>query len=170
MQSAVTLPWQQPNATECVAAQTLVATAACLSQGYVAFPWATWIDRARRGCPPELPPSASTSGRWSIWISSSGPASQTCSGARPPKACRTSAAFACIPFPSIRGAAPAALQLSGGCHPEQAVYREQVHRAGSHLIQLVSSGSGPNFIRLWEALGYGYLRDPLGLVAALRPR
>ena len=26
---------------------------------------------------------------------------------------------------------------------------------GSQLIQLVSSGSGPNFIRLWEALGYG---------------
>ena len=76
MQSAFNLPWQQPKASEFVAAQALVATA--------------WIDRARRGCRPELPPPASTSGPWSIWSSSSGPASQTCAGAMPPRACHIS--------------------------------------------------------------------------------
>lgn len=59
MRSAVPLPWQQPNATEFFASQTLTATAPYLNQAYLAFPWATWIDRARRGSPPESPPPSS---------------------------------------------------------------------------------------------------------------
>lgn len=47
------LPWQQPNATEAYAAEQLEG-----ASGYLPFPWATWIDRARHGGQPELPPPA----------------------------------------------------------------------------------------------------------------
>lgn len=43
------LPWQQPNATEAFAASCLAAAEPTLNQGYLAFPWATCIDRVRCG-------------------------------------------------------------------------------------------------------------------------
>lgn len=43
------LPWQQPNATEAFAAACLAAAEPTLQQAYLAFPWATYIDRIRRG-------------------------------------------------------------------------------------------------------------------------
>ena len=43
------LSWQQPNVTEAFAASCLAAAEPTLQQGYLAFPWATCIDRVRRG-------------------------------------------------------------------------------------------------------------------------
>jgi len=43
------LTWQQPNATEAFAAACLAAAEPTLQQGYLAFPWASCIDRVRRG-------------------------------------------------------------------------------------------------------------------------
>lgn len=44
------LPWQRPNATEAYAAEQLGSAA-----GYLAFPWASWIDVARDQRPPLAP-------------------------------------------------------------------------------------------------------------------
>ena len=44
------LPWQRPNATEAYAAEQLGSAA-----GYLAFPWASWIDVARDQPPPPAP-------------------------------------------------------------------------------------------------------------------
>lgn len=49
MKKRAGLPWQQPNATEAFAAACLAAAEPTLQQGYLAFPWATCIDRVRRG-------------------------------------------------------------------------------------------------------------------------
>jgi hypothetical protein len=233
MQSAVTLPWQQPNATEFVAAQTLVATAACLTQRYVAFPWATWIDRARRGCPPELSPSDSSAasgirvtvcqhiwalehlelfqraGITDLFWSHATQGLPHIGGVRLhpfplyPVRCATHPPTAPLLPPtqrpllySFQGAYASGLYLTQvrdwilglpprpdaqlerrrEWHYEQAVYREQVQGqpadaarhaqltaeadAYANTLQrscfaLCPSGSGPNSIRLWEALGYG---------------
>lgn len=48
MNEKESLPWQQPNITEAFAAACLAAAEPSLQQGYVAFPWATCIDRLRR--------------------------------------------------------------------------------------------------------------------------
>jgi hypothetical protein len=235
MQSAVTLPCQLPNATEFGAAQTLVVTAACLTQGYVAFPWATWIDRARRGCPPELPPSDSPAASgicvtvcqhiWALehldlfrragitdlfWSHATQGLSHI-DGVRLhpfplyPVRCATHPPTAPLLPPTQRpllysfqgaytpglyltpvrdwllGLPPrpdAQLECRREWHYEQAVYREQLQGqpadAARHtqltaeadayattlqrsIFALCPSGSGPNSIRLWEALGYGYI-------------
>ena len=44
------LPWQRPNATEAYAAEQLGNLS-----GYLPFPWASWIDRARDHAPPPAP-------------------------------------------------------------------------------------------------------------------
>jgi hypothetical protein len=233
MQSAVTLPWQQPNATEFFAAQTLVATAGCLTQGYVAFPWATWIDRARRGCPLELPPSDSPADSgirvtvcqhiwalehlelfqragitdlfWShatqkllhvegirlhpfplypVRCATHPPAQPPRPPSQRPLLYSFQGAYASGLYLTpvrdwILGLPPrpdAQLERRREWHYEQAVYREQVQGqpadaarhaqltaeadAYANTLQrscfaLCPSGSGPNSIRLWEALGYG---------------
>ena len=58
MPPAEPLPWQQPNATEQFAAESLAAAGLAPSESFLAFPWATWIDLARCGCSPELLPPA----------------------------------------------------------------------------------------------------------------
>ena len=222
------LLWQQPNATEAYAAEHLEHVS-----GYVAFPWASWIDRARRGSPPELPQLNSPSAHgprvtvcqhiWALehlelfqqahitdlfW-------SHACQGVTQISGIRLH------PFPlypvrcathppttplllstqrpllySFQGAYAPGLYLTPvrnwllelppradtrmerrqEWHYEQSVYREQVegHSADAarhaqlsaeaaayattlqcSCFALCPSGSGPNSIRLWEALGYG---------------
>jgi hypothetical protein len=225
--------WQQPNVTEYTAAQALLVTAPDLCHHYAAFPWATWIDRARRGCPPESPtlntPSASgprvtvCQHIWALehlelfrragitdlfWSHAIQGVSQI-SGIRLhpfplyPVRCATHPPTAPLQPPiqrpllySFQGAyAPglyltpvrdwllelpprpdAQLERRQEWHYEQAVYREQVQGQPADAVRhaqlsaeadayattlqrscfaLCPSGSGPNSIRLWEALGYG---------------
>lgn len=51
MNHAAHLPWQQPNATEAFSAKCLAAVDPFHRQRYVAYPWASCIDRIRRGLP-----------------------------------------------------------------------------------------------------------------------
>ncbi|MFZ0408992.1 MAG: exostosin family protein [Cyanobium sp.] len=231
--SAVPLPWQQPNATEFFAGQTLTAAAPYLNQAYLAFPWATWIDRSRRGSPPELPPPSSPSGSgirvtvcqhiWALehlelfqragitdlfWSHATQGVHQIGDmRLHPfplyPVRCSTHPLTEPLLPPtqrpllySFQGAyipglyltpvrewllelpprPDAQLERHREWHYEQAVYREQVQgQAGdaarhaqlaaeadayATILQrscfaLCPSGSGPNSIRLWEALGYG---------------
>ena len=51
----ISLPWQQPNATELYAAESLANVEHGRAHYYYAFPWATWIDRAHRKLSPALP-------------------------------------------------------------------------------------------------------------------
>ena len=53
---ACLLPWQRPNATEAYAAEQLGSAA-----GYLAFPWASWIDIARDNPAPQAPLAAAPS-------------------------------------------------------------------------------------------------------------
>ena len=49
-QAPPAIPWQRPNATEAFAAEQLAG-----AQGYLAYPWASWIDLARDRPPPPAP-------------------------------------------------------------------------------------------------------------------
>jgi hypothetical protein len=121
------LPWQQPNATEAFAAACLALRVLTLQQGYLAYPWATCIDRVSRGLPAGKPSLASQGSQrcratvcQHIWAlraprSLQGPVSPICSGAMPPKECSMWMAFASTPFPSIRCAAPRTHLLSPCC-------------------------------------------------------
>ena len=56
------LPWQQPNATELMAAKAIAALRdPLLTHGFFAYPWATWIDYFRHGSPVEAPPAGCVS-------------------------------------------------------------------------------------------------------------
>jgi hypothetical protein len=233
MHTAEPLPWQQPNATEAFAAACLAAAEPTLQQGYLAYPWASFIDRVRRGLPAGKPPLASQGARgvrasvcqhiWALkhlqlfkkagitdlfWSHATAGLRQL-DGIRIhpfplyPVRCATHPPASSMLAPSERpllysfqGAyAPglyltpvrdwlldlppcpdALLERRSEWHYEQEVYREQVHReppdqdrhaqlateadAYAFTLQrscfaLCPSGSGPNSIRLWEALGYG---------------
>jgi len=227
------LPWQQPNATERFAAESLAAAGLALGQSYQAFPWATWIDHARRGCSPESPPPVSSdlggiratvcqhiwaleylelfqrAGITDLFWSHATQKLTHVEGIRLhpfplyPVRCATHPPTQPLLPPSQRpllysfqGAYTPGLYLTPvrhwllelpprpdtqlerrqEWHYEQAVYREQVQGqpadAARHAqltaeanayattlkrscFALCPSGSGPNSIRLWEALGYG---------------
>ena len=148
-QAPPAIPWQRPNATEAFAAEQLAG-----AQGYLAYPWASWIDLARDRPPPPAP-FATTA---------------------------TAEPLALPPRPD------ALLESRREWHFEQQVYREQVHgqsadaarhtalaaEASSYaetlqqsVFALCPSGSGPNSIRLWEALGYGAIPVILANTLAL---
>jgi hypothetical protein len=57
------LPWQQPNATEAFSAKCLAAVGPSLQQSYLAYPWASWIDRVSRGLSAANPPRAAQAPR-----------------------------------------------------------------------------------------------------------
>lgn len=227
------LPWQQPNATEAFSARCLAAVGHSLQQSYVAYPWATWIDRVSRGFPAANPPRAAqeprgvrasvcqhiwalkhlelfkNSGITDLFWSHATQGVQHVDGIRIhpfplyPVRCATHPPASSLLAPSDRpllysfqGAyAPelyltpvrdwlldlpprpdAQLERRSEWHYQQEVYREQVHREvpdqSRHALlaeeatayvatlqtscfALCPSGSGPNSIRLWEALGYG---------------
>lgn len=225
------IPWQQPNATEAFAAEQLAG-----ADGYVAFPWATWIDRVRRDLsagadPPGGDPVEGSgliratvcqhiwalehldlfraAGITDLFWSHASTEHQQLNGLRihpfplyPVRCASHPAAHGCQPLSqrpllySFQGAYAPGLYLTPvrdwilnlpqrpdapverrpEWHYEQAVYREQVLRqpvdpqraaqlaaeaeAYAHTMQnsvfaLCPSGSGPNSIRLWEALGFG---------------
>lgn len=233
------IPWQRPNATEAYAAEQLGSAA-----GYLAFPWASWIDVARDQPPPPVPLATGPAMQPLVTVGQHIEALQHAALLR---RCGVTDLFwshattglwhhqglRIHPFPlfpvrcsrhprpatgaplaerrwlySFQGvyrpelyltpvrqwildlpARPDAL-LESRCewHFEQAIYREQVHGepvdAGRHaelnaeassyaealqqsVFALCPSGSGPNSIRLWEALGYGaipvILADTLAL-------
>jgi hypothetical protein len=238
------LPWQRPNATEAHAAERLAGQEAGADCGYVAYPWASWIDVARDHPAPAAPllprPAAGP-------LASVGQHIEMLQHAGLLRRCGVSDLFwshattglhhhrglRIHPFPlfPVRCAShpPAQRQVPLGerrwlysfqgvyrpelyltpvrqwilalppradalvegrreWHFEQQVYREQVHgqqpdparhgeleqEADSYvttlchsLFALCPSGSGPNSIRLWEALGYGaipvLLADTLAL-------
>jgi hypothetical protein len=238
------LPWQRPNATEAYAAEQLGVPAGGASGGYLAFPWASWIDVARDHPAPAAPllarpapePLASVGQHiemlrhaallrrcgvsdlfWShattglhhhhglrihpfplfpVRCASHQPAE----GEVPLQARRWLYSFQGVYRPElyltpvrkwILAMPPRADALVEGrseWHFEQQVYREQVHgeppdlarhaelgREADSYVQtlrnsvfaLCPSGSGPNSIRLWEALGHGaipvLLADTLAL-------
>jgi hypothetical protein len=232
-------PWQRPNATEAYAAEQLGSAA-----GYLAFPWASWIDIARDQPPPPVPLASgpaqqtlATVGQhiemlhhagllrrcgitdlfWSHAISGLShyqglrihpfplfpvrcsshpgrpggvPLSQrrwlySFQGAYRPELYLTPVRQWILALPPR---SDALLEARREWHFEQPVYREQVHgqptdrarhaelntQANSYvstlqqsLFALCPSGSGPNSIRLWEALGFGaipvILADTLAL-------
>lgn len=233
------LPWQRPNATEAYAAEQLGSAA-----GYLAFPWASWIDVARDQPPPPVPLA---SGPAQQPLATVGQHIEMLQHAALLRRCGVTDLFwshtttglwhhqglRIHPFPlfpvrcathpappagvplqqrrwlySFQGVyrpelyltpvrqwilalpprADALLESRREWHFEQAVYREQVHgqaadaernaelnaEASSYaealqqsVFALCPSGSGPNSIRLWEALGYGaipvILADTLAL-------
>lgn len=233
------LPWQRPNATEAYAAEQLGSTA-----GYLAFPWASWIDVARDQPPPQVPLS---SGPAQQLLATVGQHIEALQHAALLRRCGVTDLFwshatkglwyhqglrihpfplypvRCSTHPGPPGGVPLAqrrwlysfqgvyrpelyltpvrqwilalppradalLESRSEWHFEQQVYREQVHGepvdAGRHselnaeassyaealqqsVFALCPSGSGPNSIRLWEALGYGaipvILADTLSL-------
>ena len=221
------LPWQRPNATEAYAAEQLGSAA-----GYLAFPWASWIDVARDQPPPPVPLASgpaqqplatvgqhiealqhaallrrcgitdlfwshATTGTWHhqglrihafplfpVRCSSHpGPATgvplaerrwlYSFQGVYRPELYLTPVRQWILALPPR---SDALLESRREWHFEQQVYREQVHGepvdVGRHaelnaeassyaealqqsVFALCPSGSGPNSIRLWEALGYG---------------
>lgn len=233
------LPWQRPNATEAYAAEQLGSAA-----GYLAFPWASWIDVARDQPPPPVPLA---SGPAQQPLATVGQHIEALQHTALLRRCGVTDLFwshattglwhhqglrihpfplypvRCATHPAPAGGVPlqqrrwlysfqgvyrpelyltpvrqwilalppradALLESRSEWHFEQAVYREQVHgqaadaqrhaelsaEAGSYAITLQQSvfalcpsGSGPNSIRLWEALGYGaipvILADTLAL-------
>jgi hypothetical protein len=233
------LPWQRPNATEAYAAEQLGSAA-----GYLAFPWASWIDVARDQPPPPVPLA---SGPAQQPLATVGQHIEALQHAALLRRCGITDLFwshatsglshhqglrihpfplfpvRCSTHPGPLGGVPLAqrrwlysfqgvyrpelyltpvrqwilalppradalLESRREWHFEQAVYREQVHsqpadpfrhaqlhaEASSYaealqqsLFALCPSGSGPNSIRLWEALGYGaipvILADTLAL-------
>jgi hypothetical protein len=233
------LSWQRPNATEAYAAEQLGSAA-----GYLAFPWASWIDVARDQPPPSVPLASgpaqhplatvgqhiealqhaallrrcgvtdlfwshATTGFWhhqGLRIHSFPLYPVRCSthpgppGGVPLAQRRWLYSFQGVYRPelyltpvrqwilALPPRADALLESRREWHFEQQVYREQVHGesvdAGRHaeldaeatsyaealqqsVFALCPSGSGPNSIRLWEALGYGaipvILADTLAL-------
>ncbi|MCX5969543.1 MAG: exostosin family protein [Cyanobacteria bacterium] len=54
MNETEALPWQQPNATEATAAERLAAADLSSGNFYLAYPWATFVDRIRRGSPVDV--------------------------------------------------------------------------------------------------------------------
>jgi hypothetical protein len=238
------LPWQRPNATEAYAAEQLAGADSGADGGYLAFPWASWIDVARDHPAPAAPlqsrPAAAP-------LASVGQHIEMLQHADLLRRCGVSDLFwshataglhhhrglRIHPFPlypvrcathppaqwlvpleerrwlySFQGVyrpelyltpvrqwilalpprADALVEGRSEWHFEQQVYREQVHgeipdparhgelkrEAESYvatlrqsLFALCPSGSGPNSIRLWEALGYGaipvLLADTLAL-------
>lgn len=227
------LPWQQPNATEAFAASCLAAAEPTLQQGYLAFPWASCIDRVRRGFSVSPPAPCGVDQRGAsvtvcqhIWVldhldlfrragitdlfwSHATQGVQHVDGIRIhpfplyPVRCATHPPAELLLPPtqrpllySFQGAyapglyltpvrdwlldlpprADAQLERRSEWHYEQAVYREQVLGQSADAVRhaqltaeadayastlqsscfaLCPSGSGPNSIRLWEALGYG---------------
>jgi len=55
-QAPPTILWQRPNATEAYAAEQLAG-----AEGYLAYPWASWIDIARDQQQPPAPLAAGPS-------------------------------------------------------------------------------------------------------------
>jgi len=233
MSEANRLPWQQPNSTEAFAAKCLAVAGRSVRSGYIAFPWATCIDRVRRGFSVSPPPPSGVDQRvptvtvcqhiWALehldlfhragitdlFWSHTTKALRYLDGIRIhsfplyPVRCATNPPVQPLLPPtqrpllySFQGAyspelyltpvrhwlldlpprADAQLELRTEWHYEQAVYREQVlgqaADAARHAqlmaeadayaftlqrscFALCPSGSGPNSIRLWEALGYG---------------
>ena len=233
------LPWQRPNATEAYAAEQLGSAA-----GYLAFPWASWIDVARDQPPPPVPLA---SGPAQQPLATVGQHIEALQHAALLRRCGVTDLFwshattgtwyhqglrihpfplfpvRCSSHPGPPGGVPLAqrrwlysfqgvyrpelyltpvrqwilalptradalLESRREWHFEQVVYREQVHgqvadaqrhaelstEASSYaetlqqsVFALCPSGSGPNSIRLWEALGYGaipvILADTLAL-------
>ncbi len=221
------LPWQRPNATEAYAAEQLGSAA-----GYLAFPWASWIDVARDQPPPPVPLA---SGPAQQPLATVGQHIEALQHTALLRRCGVTDLFwshtttglwhhqglrihpfplypvRCATHPAPAGGVPlqqrrwlysfqgvyrpelyltpvrqwilalprrsdALIESRSEWHFEQAVYREQVHgqaadpqrhaeltaEAGSYatalqqsVFALCPSGSGPNSIRLWEALGYG---------------
>lgn len=246
MRRQESLPWQQPNATELIAAEIIASSEPCIKQGYLGFPWATWIDRFRKGgCPPKplFPDTPDSScilatvcqhiralehldlfrqaGITDLFWSHATHGLQYVDGIRIhpfplyPVRCSTHPPAWPLSPPkqrpllySFQGAYAPGLYLTpvrdwilqlptrpdaelvrrSEWHYEQAVYREQllglppdpaqiaelVAQANAYAdtmqqscFALCPSGSGPNSIRLWEALGYGaipvILSDQLSL-------
>ena len=227
------LPWQQPNATEAFSARCLATTEHSLQEAYLAYPWATWIDRVRRDFAPG--PAFSfgkeisgmrasvcqhiwaldhldlfkTAGITDLFWSHATKGLQRLDGIRIhpfplyPVRCATHPPQSILLAPwqrpllySFQGAYASGLYLTPvrdwlldlpprsnallerriEWHYEQAVYREQLlgqeadqarhaqlaAEADAYAATLQTScfglcpsGSGPNSIRLWEALGYG---------------
>ena len=238
MTHAGELPWQQPNATEAYAAERI---ASCLplahGYGYLPFPWATWIDRQRRGLSPAGAPQQNGIGSLNstgicatvsqhIWtlehielFQAAGITdlfwSHATTGLQWKNGIRIHPfplyPVRCITHPlrtkrmspwqrpllySFQGAyernlyrtpvrewilhwaarSDTCLERRSEWHYEQAVYHQQVlgqapqatriaqlaaeassyaHTLQTSCFALCPSGSGPNSIRLWEALGYG---------------
>lgn len=227
------LPWQQPNATEAFSARCLAAVGPSLQQSYVAYPWATWIDRVSRCLSAANPPRDAQDPRgvrasvcqhiWALkhlelfkkagitdlfWSHATADLRQL-DGIRIhpfplyPVRCATHPPASSLLAPSERpllysfqGAYAPGLYLTpvrdwlldlpprpdgrlerrSEWHYQQEVYRQQVHRETPDQVRhdqlaaeaaayvatlqtscfaLCPSGSGPNSIRLWEALGYG---------------
>ncbi len=229
------LPWQRPNATEAFAAESLAN-----ALGYLAFPWATWIDLARDHAPPPAPvATAPTSqplatvgqhiemlqhttllrscGVTDLFWSHATQDLRHHQGLRihpfPLYPVRCATHPGCLPLQqrrwlySFQGVYRPDLYLTPvrqwildlpprndallasrrEWHFEQQVYREQVHGQSpdsrrhaeltseaadyadtlqQSVFALCPSGSGPNTIRLWEALGYGAI--PVILADGLR--
>lgn len=221
------IPWQRPNATEAYAAEQLAG-----AEGYLAYPWASWIDLARDRPPPQAPLAA---GAINEPLATVGQHIEMLHHAALLRRCGVTDLFwshattglhhhqglrihpfplypvRCASHPAPAGGIPLAerrwlysfqgvyrpelyltpvrqwilalprrsdalLESRREWHFEQQVYREQVHGepvdAGRHaelnaeassyaealqqsVFALCPSGSGPNSIRLWEALGYG---------------
>ena len=221
------VPWQRPNATEAYAAEQLGSAA-----GYLAFPWASWIDVARDQPPPPVPLA---SGPAQQPLATVGQHIEMLQHTALLRRCGVTDLFwshattglwhhqglrihpfplypvRCATHPAPAGGVPlqqrrwlysfqgvyrpelyltpvrqwilalptradALLESRSEWHFEQVVYREQVHgqaadaerhaelsaEASSYatalqqsVFALCPSGSGPNSIRLWEALGYG---------------
>jgi hypothetical protein len=229
--NASLMPWQLPNATEAYAAQAIT-----LKEGYLPFPWATWIDRVQRGLPGVAPSPIRDHVRRSdliratvcqhiraldhiefflaagvtdlFWSHATNEFQQVsrlrihpfplypvrCSTHPPPSKFLPSSQRPLLY--SFQGAyahglyltpvrdwilklpprQDAQLERRQEWHYEQSVYREQllgqgidqirsahlsaeadayVHTLKNTCFALCPSGSGPNSIRLWEALGYG---------------
>ena len=233
------LPWQRPNATEAYAAEQLGS-----ATGYLAFPWASWIDVARDQPPPPVPLA---SGPAQQPLATVGQHIEALQHTALLRRCGVTDLFwshattglwhhqglrihpfplypvRCATHPAPAGGVPlqqrrwlysfqgvyrselyltpvrqwilalptradALLESRSEWHFEQVVYREQLHgqvadaqrhaelsaEASSYaetlqqsVFALCPSGSGPNSIRLWEALGYGaipvILADTLSL-------
>jgi hypothetical protein len=226
-QAPPAIPWQRPNATEAYAADKLAG-----AEGYLAYPWASWIDLARDRPPPAAPLAAGASNEL---LATVGQHIEMLQHAALLRRCGVTDLFwshattglhhhqglrihpfplypvRCASHPAPAGGIPLAqrrllysfqgvyrpelyltpvrqwilalppradarLESRSEWHFEQQVYREQVHGqsadAARHatlaqeasayaetlqqsVFALCPSGSGPNSIRLWEALGYG---------------
>jgi hypothetical protein len=226
-QAPPAIPWQRPNATEAYAADQLA-----VAEGYLAYPWASWIDLARDRPPP---PAPLVTGATNEPLATAGQHIEMLQHAALLRRCGVTDLFwshattglhhhqglrihpfplypvRCATHPGPPGGVPlrqrrwlysfqgvyrpelyltpvrqwilalpprpdAWLESRSEWHFEQQVYREQVHgqsadatrhteltrEASSYaetlqqsVFALCPSGSGPNSIRLWEALGYG---------------